>query len=160
MQTKTLDFSLQNHQDDFVFLLNHYALDPMGGGEALSQFAQENLGTELQKQSHFFSFIVYVDEKPAGLINCVLGFSTFNCAPLLNIHDLIVHCDFRKMGVGEKLLEAAEKLAVQKNCCKITLEVLSGNEPAQNLYKKFGFGSYVLDPTKGHAVFLDKKLSR
>jgi ribosomal protein S18 acetylase RimI-like enzyme len=55
------------------------------------------------------------------------------------------------------LLEV-ESMAVKKNCCKITLEVLEGNTPAKNSYSKFGFKDYELDPTFGKAMFWEKKL--
>ncbi|MFT5635935.1 MAG: hypothetical protein ACI89T_001390 [Cognaticolwellia sp.] len=40
----------------------------------------------------------------------------------------------------------------------MTLEVLEGNKVAKNAYQKVGFGSYVLDPEMGQAVFWQKKL--
>ena len=44
-------------------------------------------------------------------------------------------------------------------CCKLTLEVLSNNVSALRVYDHAGFAPYVLDPTAGQALFLEKKLA-
>ncbi len=146
------------HADALVTLLNRYALDPMGGGEELSDFTKANLAKEILKRIDTTVILAFEHEKPAGLINCVEGFSTFACKPLINIHDVYVDVSARGKGVATKLLQAAEDLAIEKNCCKVTLEVLEGNEPAKLAYLKFGFDSYELDPEMGKAMFWQKKL--
>ena len=91
--------------------------------------------------------------------NCFEGFSTFAAKPLVNIHDLAVSQNFRGMGISQLLLNKVEEVAREKGCCKVTLEVLSGNQTAINSYQKFGFRQYELDPEKGQAQFWEKKLA-
>ena len=152
------DLTNTHHADALVFLLNAYALDPMGGGEALSDFSKENLASEISKRIDTTVILAFEGDKPAGLINCIEGFSTFMCKPLMNIHDVYVDAEHRGKGLAKQLLQAAEDLAIEKNCCKVTLEVLEGNEPAKRAYLKFGFDGYELDPTMGKAMFWQKKL--
>jgi len=152
------DLTSPTHANALITLLNKYALDPMGGGEALSDFTKENLASEIQKRSDTTVILAFDDEKPAGLINCIEGFSTFKCKPLINIHDVYVDASARGKGVATKLLQAVEDLAIEKKCCKITLEILEGNEPAKRAYLKFGFAGYELDPEMGKAMFWEKKL--
>ena len=45
-----------------------------------------------------------------------------------------------------------------RGACKLTLEVLSGNHHANQLYARVGFACYQLDPAMGHAQFLQKWL--
>jgi len=130
----------------------------MGGGEPLSQFTMTNLASELAKQNNAESFIVYKDEKAVALANCFYGFSTFACRPLLNIHDLVVHPDFRGQGISKKLMQAVKERAVEKGCCKLTLEVLSNNLTAKAAYEAFGFTLYELDAAAGTAQFMEMKL--
>jgi len=144
------------HANDISYLLNAYALDTMGGGTALTDHVQKNLATELSKLPHAFSVICYVDGKPAGLINCFEAFSTFKCQPLINIHDVTVMDEFRGLGISQKMLDEVETQAKKRGCCKITLEVLEGNEVARNAYIKFGFDGYELDPKMGKALFWQK----
>lgn len=106
----------------------------------------------LSKITSAFTIIAYIKDKPVGLINAFEGFSTFQCKPLINIHDLVVTNEFRGLGISQLTLEKIEKIAKDKACCKITLEVLEGNKAAQKAYKKFGFAAYELDPAVGKAV--------
>lgn len=152
------DYNNPQQAQDLVELLDGYAHDPMGGGEALAPNVKQNLVAELAKLPHAFSILAYADGKPAGLVNCFLGFSTFAAKPLVNIHDITVSKDFRGLGLSYKMLEKVEEVARAKGCCKITLEVLEGNQIAKNSYSKFGFAAYELDPETGKALFWQKKL--
>ena len=154
------DYNNVQHGRDLLMLLNAYALDPMGGGEALSEFTKQNLIPTLASRSDIFSILCYVDEQPAGIINCVEGFSTFQCKSLINIHDCGVLAKYRGLGLSQKLFAEVERIALEKGCCKLTLEVLQGNTIAQNAYKKLGFAGYELDASTGHALFWEKKLSQ
>lgn len=153
------DYHNPTHAQDLVRLLNAYAEDPMGGGEPLSTFTQDNLIKALQEQPQVLSLICYVDDKPAGLVNCVKGFSTFSAKPLINIHDVVVLKQFRGLGISQLMIQQVEAIAIEQGCCKLTLEVLEGNVVAKEAYKKLGFGGYELDPKMGQAVFWQKTLS-
>lgn len=150
------DYHNEQHAKDLIMLLNAYALDDMGGAEALSSDVKDNLVATMAKRSDVFTVLCYVDEEPAGIINCVEGFSTFRCKPLINIHDCGVLAKYRGFGLSLKLFAEVEKIAIERGCCKLTLEVLQGNNVAQNVYKKLGFSGYELDPTLGHALFWEK----
>jgi ribosomal protein S18 acetylase RimI-like enzyme len=91
-----------------------------------------------------------------GLINCIEGFSTFACKPLVNVHDVAVLPAYRGQRVAEKMLELVVQIARERGACKLTLEVLQGNAGALKLYQRAGFSNYQLDPAAGHAQFLQK----
>lgn len=150
------NYSDSKQGDDIISLLNTYAQNPMGGGEALSQFVVENLINELSRLQHAFSVLCYVDNIAVGLINCFEAFSTFSCKPLINIHDVIVLHEYRGNNLSQKMLMEVEKIAKSKGCCKLTLEVLSKNEAAKASYEKYGFTHYELDPKMGVAQFWQK----
>ncbi|WP_413702236.1 GNAT family N-acetyltransferase [Psychromonas sp. KJ10-10] len=71
----------------------------------------------------------------------------------------MVHKDFRGLKLTSMLFEEIEKIARQRDYCKITLEVLSGNEIAKNAYLKQGYSDYQLDPAHGSALFWTKSLN-
>jgi len=158
LKIEKVDYLNKTHARDLTFLLNEYACDKMGGGTPLEQYVLDNLTTELSKLPHAISIICYIDNNPAGLINCFEAFSTFYCKPIINIHDVMVLEDFRGQGLSHKMLAEVEKIAQSKGCCKLTLEVLSKNETAMSSYKKYGFDDYTLDPETGHALFWQKIL--
>ena len=115
-------------------VLNHYAQDPMGGGEALSAQVLEQLPGELAKRAHAFSVL------------------------LVNVHDVSVVDTYRGLGLSQKMLDKVEAIARERGCCKITLEVLEGNPVAQGSYRKFGFSAGQLDPAHGRMLFWNKPL--
>jgi GNAT superfamily N-acetyltransferase len=158
VQIEEVCFSNPNHAEALVQLLNEYASSPGGGGCALSDFARSQLASELGKRQHAHALLAWVGGCPAGLIVAFEGFSTFQCRPLLNIHDVIVSEAYRGRGLSKRLFEEAEAMARRLGCCKLTLEVLDGNHVAKKAYASMGFSGYELDPQFGKALFWEKKL--
>jgi len=158
LQIVTADWAQPEHARAVVTLLDAYASDPAGGGEALSPFTRDNLVRELAARPQAFSVLAFDGDLPVGLVNCFEGFSTFACRPLVNVHDVEVLGHQRGQGIGEKMLAHVEQMARARGACKLTLEVLSGNRSAGRLYERVGFAAYQLDPALGQAQFLQKWL--
>jgi ribosomal protein S18 acetylase RimI-like enzyme len=155
------DYTDATHISALLSLLDGYARDPMGGGEPLSEFARSNLPQALAARASMFSvlaFDVSLENLPVGLINCVEGFSTFACRPLVNVHDVVVVASHRGQRIAQQMLTLVAELARSRGACKLTLEVLVGNMAAQKLYRRVGFENYQLDPSMGEAHFLQKWL--
>jgi GNAT superfamily N-acetyltransferase len=140
MSLKIIEADLDNptHAEHILFLTNTYAMDEMGGGKPLADEVQENLVEGMKAMPTTLVFIALKDEKPVGIANCFLGYSTFFAKQLINIHDLGVIPDARGQGVGGILIEAVTQKAKDLDCCKVTLEVLENN-PARRLYEREGF---------------------
>ena len=158
MRILQANYSDTFHAQAIVQLLDAYAQDPAGGGTPLSDFAKANLVNELAKRPQAFSVLAFAADAPVGLVNCIEGFSTFACKPLVNVHDVVVLTSHRGQRVGEQMLALAEQIAMQRDACKLTLEVLEGNASAIKLYERIGFTGYQLDPAMGSALFLQKWL--
>lgn len=153
------DFNNPAHGDMVLALLDEYAQGPMGGNAPLSGYTRANLIGELAKRPTAGALIALQDGEPAGLAIYLEGFSTFACKPLLNLHDFMVSERFRRRGIAQQLLAALEQTARARGCCKITLEVLQGNDPARTLYLKNGFQGYELADDTGQAMFWQKPLT-
>ncbi|RTE86677.1 MULTISPECIES: GNAT family N-acetyltransferase [Gammaproteobacteria] len=159
MNIERVDYANEKHASALLDMLNHYAEDPMGGGESLSAATKAKLISEMAKRDTVFSFLAWNDDGEAiGIVNCVEGFSTFAAKPLCNVHDIAVREGYRGQGIAQKLFDAVKAEAASRGCCKLTLEVLSGNEPARLSYKKYGFKPYELDPEMGQAEFWELKI--
>jgi GNAT superfamily N-acetyltransferase len=152
------DLTIAKHAEALVMLMNGYALNPMGGGAELSDYAKTNLAAELGNRDSAHVILAFADGAPAGLVVCLEGFSTFACKSLLNIHDVFVTQNQRGKGLFKLMLQKVEAIAIARGCCKLTLEVLEGNHAAQAAYKASGFAAYELDPQMGRAMFWQKKL--
>ena len=162
MRIERVDYLAPRDARALVLLLDAYALDPMGGGQGLSVEVKARLCADLARRTGAASFIAWLgageSAQPIGLINCLEGYSTFKAQPLLNIHDIAVLPAHRGQGVGQALLAAAQDHARACGCCKLTLEVLTGNQTALASYQRFGFEAYTLDPAAGQASFMHKWL--
>ena len=159
LQITRVDYLDPQQGKDLVTLLNAYALDPLGGDTPLSDEVKQALPAKLAEVDGANSFIAYVNDQPVGLLNAFMGFSTFNAAPLINIHDVYVAPQARGKGVVDALFAAIEAVAKELNCCKITLEVLEEKGVAQSAYKRLGYKGYDLGELGGEALFWQKKLS-
>ena len=158
LQVRRVDYADTRDRAALGDLLDAYARDPVGGGEPLAADVKQRLCDDLARLPSATSFIAWLGDAPVGLINTIEGYSTFKARPLMNVHDLAVLPAHRARGVGQALLAACEAHARERGCCKLTLEVLSGNQRALRSYERFGFAPYVLDPAEGHALLMQKWL--
>lgn len=163
IQVRRVSFGDATDCAALIKLMDVYASDPMGGGASLPDEVKDRLCQDLSSNPAAISFIAWREGsgklEAIGLINCFLGYSTFKARPLLNIHDIVVLPEYRRQGIGQALLAAAEAAARERGCCKLTLEILSGNTLALASYTRFGFEPYTLDPKAGQASFMHKWLS-
>lgn len=157
--TLRADYANPVHAAALVMLLDAYARDSAGGGQGLSDFARAQLVSALAARPQAYSVLAFDGDRPVGLVNCIEGFSTFACRPLVNVHDVAVLASHRGQGIARRMLAEAEAIARERGAVKLTLEVLSGNHSAMRLYERIGFAGYQLDPAMGTARFLQKWLT-
>lgn len=158
IETTEVDYEDAVHTQGIVDVLNSYASDPIGGAVPLAADVKARLVPALRDQPNALVLLALDGGRPVGVAVCFFGLSTFQARPLLNIHDLAVVPARRGQGAGRALLGAAERVAVERGCCKLTLEVQEDNTRARTLYESFGFEDFVVGdsaPTR----FLAKKLS-
>jgi ribosomal protein S18 acetylase RimI-like enzyme len=158
IQILRADYANPVHAQALINLMEAYALDPAGGGHGLSDFVRSNLVAELAARPSAYSVLAFDGDQAVGLVNCLEGFSSFACRPLVNVHDVAVLASHRGQKIAEKMLALAESIAIGRGACKLTLEVLSGNGGAYRLYQRLGFANYQLDPAMGQAQFMQKWL--
>ncbi len=51
------DFNNKIHQTAFLNLINHYAIDPMGGGQPLSEYSKAHLIENFQNRPALLCFV-------------------------------------------------------------------------------------------------------
>jgi len=160
MKIEIVEANLKNedHTKTIVFLLNEYAKDLQGYKRRLPENVLKELIPEMSKIPTSIIYLASIESKYVGMAICFLSFSTFYARPIINIHDFTVLKDFRKNGIGNKLVEAIENKAIELNCCKLTLEVQEMNKNALRLYENCGFEKSILDESEGQALFLSKYL--
>lgn len=104
--------------------------DPAGAGH----FLEERL---LNAES--VVFIALVEGVGAGFTQLYPLFTSVGMRRVWLLNDLFVDNKFRRMGIGEGLLKAAQAFAVDTHAKGLQLETQEGNRQAQRLYDATGF---------------------
>lgn len=140
-------------------LIDLYARDEMGQGRPLNSKVYESLLDNLRTRPWVRVYLAANEQEMIGIAVCIEGFSTFNSAALMNIHDVYVKVHYRRQGIAHKLFAFIENDAREMGFCKLTLEVLERNIPAQKAYRKIGFLPYAINDSAGVAQFWQKYLN-
>lgn len=64
----------------------------------------------------------------------------------LRIYSVVVAPEARGLGIGQRLVEALQALALAEGCDRVTLEVRADNAAARALYAKLGYREAALLP--------------
>lgn len=87
-----------------------------------------------------------------GFTQLYPSFASLSLAPSWILNDLFVDPQARGRGVGEALMDAARRLAIDNGAAELMLQTARDNATAQRLYEKLGwqrddeFLVYTLDP--------------
>jgi GNAT superfamily N-acetyltransferase len=136
---QTCDFSHKRHQKAFIHLIDAYMQDPMGDARPLNNEQKHLLIRDLYKHPSVLAIFVLFEEDYAGLAVTFTNYSTFRVAPYLNVHDLVIAPKYRNKKLGRSLLNYLINHAMERQYCKINLEVRHDNHIAQSLYHSLGF---------------------
>ena len=72
----------------------------------------------------------------------IVGYVLFWLLPeVIDIHNIAVHPEFRRQGIGQTLLRQVVEQARRRDSSRVTLEVRVSNIAAQKLYESVGFTS-------------------
>ena len=82
--------------------------------------------------------IAYADDRPTGFALFFHNFSTFLGRRGLYLEDLFVKPEFRRLGIGRRLLTELARIAVARGCGRFEWSVLDWNAPAIEFYKRLG----------------------
>jgi GNAT superfamily N-acetyltransferase len=91
-----------------------------------------------------------VNGQPAGFALFHGTFSTWECQPGLWLEDLFVLPEFRRYGLGDRLLASVARVAVDRGYTRVGWTALDWNEMALSFYRKIG--ATVLDEWTNHRL--------
>lgn len=74
-----------------------------------------------------------------GSLGIIGFFAGWTVEDELHINNIAAHPDFRRIGVGQRLIQTAIVEASRRGVSFVLLEVRASNESAQSLYRKLGF---------------------
>ncbi len=99
-----------------------------------------------QEDSTYEYHMAFTDGVPSGFIEFSSEAEIENTyKKYLRINSVYVDRQFRNQGIATQLLTVAQNRAKELGYQYVGLGVLHKNNPAINLYKKFGFGEYGIE---------------
>ena len=121
--------------------------------ELYVQLSDENDGFDMQKATeiwaeeiesnkniHYFGAVE--DGQVVSTCYCVIIPNlTRGCRSICFIENVVTRKDFRKQGLGRKVIEMAVETARKNNCFKVILQSGTGRKEAHKFYEELGFAS-------------------
>lgn len=84
-------------------------------------------------------FVALDGNKPVGFTQLYPKYSSARLSKNWILNDLFVDTDYRKQGIGEKLIKTAMDFAKKQGSTFVQLETAVDNDTAQRLYETIGF---------------------
>ena len=88
-----------------------------------------------------YVYVAEMENKVVGMALYYYGFSTWK-GRSLHLEDLIVHENYRKLGIGRALMNQVIQIAKTEKVERMSWEVLDWNEPAVKFYESLGTEFY------------------
>jgi GNAT superfamily N-acetyltransferase len=95
-------------------------------------------GDLTSEHPYFFAHIAMMDGVPAGYVCYYFTYSTFLAQPTLFLEDIFVLDQYRRHGLGSRLLEFCVAEAQRKGCGRMEWNVLDWNANAISFYESTG----------------------
>ena len=86
----------------------------------------------------FRTLLAEIDGEVLGYAVYFFTYSSFRARPTLYLEDVFVVPDRRGQGAGVALFRACAREAVANNCARMEWQVLRGNTPSIEFYKRLG----------------------
>jgi len=96
-------------------------------------------------------------DPPAAVLQLRFRHSVWTGTDDAHLEDLYVEDAARGSGIGRELVEAALQRARERGCARIELDANEANEPALQLYRSVGFGSWS-EKAGGNDLFMRLRL--
>jgi GNAT superfamily N-acetyltransferase len=99
--------------------------------------AKERLRLDcLSDKPKYRAFVGSIGDRYVSYVIYFFTYSSFLALPTLYIEDIFVLEEFRRQGVGRKMLDHCKRIAELEGCGRIEFTVLTWNKPAQAFYEK------------------------
>ena len=121
--------------NDFLALIDklaEYEKLPLPDNDAKKRLRQDCLSEKPKYQA----FIGKIGAKPVSYMIYFFTYSSFLALSTLFLEDIFVLEEYRKHGVGKKMIEFLKDKAKREGCGRIEFTVLKWNKSAQQFYEE------------------------
>lgn len=133
----TIETITETNFDDFLYLVEKLAayekLSPPNEDEKV-RLKHDGLGEDPK----YLAYLGKIADKYVAYVIYYFNYSSFVAKPLMYIEDIYVLDEYRRRGIGTKMLEFCVQQASKQDCGRIEWCVLNWNEPALQFYAKNG----------------------
>jgi [ribosomal protein S18]-alanine N-acetyltransferase len=133
---------------EFEPMIRHYSIEPMRERDLIDVVEIEE--TSGLNRWGYDAYRRELFTNPNSILivarNLVMGpavvgfFAGWIVEDELHVNNVASHQDYRRLGIGRSLMEAAIDEAGRRGVAHVILEVRASNEAAQLLYRDLGFG--------------------
>ncbi len=124
--------------DEFVKLIEIFAnfekLAPPDD-KAKLRLREDGLGKNLKYEA----YLGKIGDEYISYIIFFMAYSSFSALPTLFLEDIFVLKGYRRLGIGQKMLNFCIEFAKERNCVRVDLTVLNWNTNAMKFYEKNNF---------------------
>ena len=121
--------------EDFVYLIEKLAeYEKLEPPDKNAKIRLRNDG--LSSNPKFEAYLGRINNRYICYIIYYMAYSSFLALPTLFLEDIFVLKEYRKKGVGQKMLDFCIKLAKEKKCGRIDLCILDWNTPSIQFFEK------------------------
>lgn len=118
------------------------------------EITEEKLNDLIFGENNFVQCLIAVDEEtPIGYAIFFPCFSSFRGQKSVYLEDIYISENYRKYGLGEKMIKEIAKIGSSFGAVRMDFQVLKWNTPAVEFYEKHGA---VMDEEERHFKFTDE----
>lgn len=100
--------------------------------------SEEKIRNTICNDSAAHAYIGYLDGQPAAYVMYYYTYSSYYGQKRLYIEDIFVRPDYRKSGLGKRIMSHMARQALQEHCCKMDWTCLNWNRNAIDFYTHIG----------------------
>ncbi len=128
------------NEGDLESLVKLYEQLDGSNGDFTAEAARAIWKSEIEGNKDIKYFGAVEDGKVVSTCWCIIVPNLTRCgSSFCFIENVVTDKDFRKQGLGRKVMEKAIEFARQKNCYKVILESGSFRKEAHKFYRNLGF---------------------
>ncbi|MCF6800399.1 GNAT family N-acetyltransferase [Bacillus sp. ET1] len=131
-----------------------HLMDQLGYPTSLEKL--ESRFSNIQSQANYHTLVAELNNKVVGMVGLCHNLFYEYDSSYVRIVAFIVDADHRRKGIGEKLMNEAEKWAIGQEATHILLN--SGNREERKLAHKFYLTMGYKDKSTGFSKSLDKQI--
>ena len=103
------------------------------------ELAKQFIQTRLDNNESVIFIALNSDQSPVGFTQLYPTYSSMRVVKNWILNDLYVEKEYRKQGIGERLIQTAMTFAKENNAKFVQLSTAIDNYTAQSLYEQIGF---------------------